>query len=169
MYEQGYQDALQLLGEGLEKNAFIGKGLRSVGRWAKSKLPTRQGVKQFLVGNPRQFIGEVRQGKAFGKDSLLAESFKAPGTFNKMMFYGLPGYDMARTAFDDQGNKAERMGAQLGGNLLGIAAFRPFGMLGSIGAGIAGDVAGGAIGRGVGKLTGKKEQEPTGNFNPYVY
>ena len=171
MYKEGVQLALEDFG--IEKNAFIGNALRTTGRFLKSKLPTKQGVKEFFVGSPREFFSQVRRGTAHKPGGLLHESFRAPGTFNKALFYGLPGYEMARTAFDDEGNKAERLGGQLGGNLLGLAAWKPFGLVGSIGAGILGDVAGSAVGRGVSKLTPqmqqKQPQQPSGNFASYVY
>lgn len=174
-YSSGYEDALRILGADFEKTAGIGQTLRGAGRFIKNKLPSRKAVGEFFVGSPRKFIDEVRQGKALSKGSLIHESFKAPGTFNKMMFYGMPGYEMARTAFDDQGDKAGRLGSQLGGNLLGIAAFRPFGMLGSMGAGMLGDYVGSKVGRRVGNIGAKpaevyqRLQQPSLNPQGSVY
>jgi hypothetical protein len=168
-YSSGYSDALRVLGVDFEKTAGVGNVVRRAGGWLRGKLPSRKAVGEFFVGSPRQFVDEIRQGKALSKGSLIHKSFEAPGAFNKMLFYGMPGYEMARTAFDDQGNKAERLGGQLGGNLLGLAAFRPLGLLGSMGAGVAGDVLGSAVGRGVGRVTGTQiEQPPVAPQQPSV-
>jgi len=171
MYEQGYNDALSLLG--VEKTAGVRSGLLGAGRWLRSKLPTAKGVKEFFVGQPKQFWSEVRSGKALDKGSLIRRSMTPQGKLDKALFIGLPAYEMARTTFDDRGNKAERLGRQAGGNLFGLAAWKPLGMVGAMGAGMLGDTVGGSVGRGVGRgidrLSGKTSQKPSEKLKPYVY
>jgi len=171
MRDAGYNDALTLLG--IEKTAGIGQGLRTAGSWLRSKLPTAQGVKEFMIGRPTQLWDEVRTGKALKPGSLIRESLRPQNKLDKALFVGLPAYEMARTTFDDEGDKLKRMGAIAGGNLLGLAAWKPLGLVGSMGAGMLGDMAGGAIGGGIGKgvdlVTGKTQQNPSGNLAPYVY
>ncbi len=150
-YEQGRGDAFQALG--LEKTAAIpgvgmlGRGARAAGGWLKSKIPTWKGTKEFMIGNPRQFAEEVAAGKATGKGSLLRESFKVDSPYMKALLYGMPAVEAGSIAMDDEGRKAQRLGETLGGTALGLAAYRPFGLLGSM----AADTLGRRLGAGIGQ------------------
>ena len=168
-FDTGHQDALKRLG--LEKIAVMVPGkaplLRRMGQWLRQKAPTRSGVQRFLVGDPRQFGREIMQGKALGKGSLLRKSFHAPDAFSKVMFYGLPAVDVASTALDDKGDKGRRIGETLGGAALGLAAWRPFGMLGSMAADTLGRRLGGAMGQTSEYLATGKRTSPQGTTAPY--
>lgn len=159
MYSKGRADALRSLG--LTKMAA---GVSILHRpslwkrfsgWARKKVPTRTGVRNFFIGDPRRFGKEIVKGKALGKGSLIRESFHAPDMFSKAMFYGLPAVEGVGVAFDEEGNKARRIGETLGGAALGLAAYRPLGMVGSIGADILGRSLGGGIGQTASHLAGK--------------
>ena len=150
-YEQGWGDAFQELG--LEKTSAVpgvgalGRGARAAGGWLKSKIPTWKGTKEFMVGNPRQFAEEIAAGKATSKGSLLRESFKVDSPYMKALLYGMPAVEAGSIAMDDEGRKAQRLGETLGGTALGLAAYRPFGLLGSM----AADTLGRRLGAGIGQ------------------
>lgn len=128
---------------------------KRLGRWAQRKMPTRTGVRNFFIGDPRRFGQEIIKGKALSKGSLIRESFHAPDMFSKAMFYGLPAVEGVGVALDEEGNKARRIGETLGGAALGLAAYRPLGMLGSVGADVLGRRLGGGIGQTAAHLVGK--------------
>lgn len=118
-------------------------------------LPTWKGTKEMMIGNPGQFMGELRDNKALAKGSLIREGFKAPGMLNKAFFYGMPALDAVNIMRSDSPNKAEELGGSVGGMLAGTAAFRPVGMLGSMVAGTAGSMLGKSlVSKGRGLLTG---------------
>jgi hypothetical protein len=121
------------------------------------------GLKRFMIGDPKKFMGEVRAGKVMAPGSSIRSMFTLP-SFKKHpikatamggLIYGLPAYEAYNISQDPDPHKAQRIGGMLGGTALGWAAFGPAGMLGSIPAGMAGEWAGGQVGKGVGKLTGE--------------
>lgn len=156
-YAAGRQSALRLFG--LEKQAVsVAAGaplLRRAGWWLRGKAPTISATKRFLIGDPRKFGKELMQGKATGKGSLLRQSFHAPDTLSKVLFYGLPAVEASTIAMDAEPDKAKRVGRALGGAALGLAAWRPLGMVGSMAADTLGRGVGGVIGQTAGHLAGK--------------
>lgn len=126
------------------KNRFTGDRLKSMGR----------GIKEFAVGNPGKFWEEVRAGKALAPGSLVREGLKAPTILDKALFYGLPAYEVGTTLGDHAGDKANRVGATLGASALGMAAFKPLGMLGALAASSLGGAVGGGAGTAFGHATG---------------
>ena len=162
MYKQGYVDALSSLG--MDKVA-VRVGYRSpfikrVGNWFRKKAPTKTGIRNMLIGDPKRFAREIASGrpirgyKGQGR-TMIRDSFYAPDMLSKMMFYGLPAVETAGIALDDEGDKAKRIGGSLGGAALGLAAYRPLGMVGSIGADMIGRSLGGGIGKTVEHLGNK--------------
>ncbi len=160
-YGAGREDTLTSLG--LLKVAAYNSLWRRAGRWASRKLPTARGVGQAMVGSPRQFAGEIAKGRVFSKGSLVRQGMKAPDPLSKLMFYGVPAVETAGIAIDDSGNKAQRIGASLGGSAMGLAAYRPLGLLGSMAADPIGRSIGGAMGQTAGylgdKVIGKDPQQ----------
>jgi hypothetical protein len=126
------------------KNRFTGEGLKSLGR----------GVKEFTVGSPGKFWEEIRAGKALAPGSLIRESLKTPTVFDKALFYGLPAYEVGSTIGDHEGDKANRIGSTLGASALGMAAFKPLGLLGAMAASSVGGAIGGGAGTAFGHATG---------------
>lgn len=101
---------------------------------------------EFVVGEPKKFLGELTSGKALDKGSLIRQSFHAPGMLNKALFYGIPAYGVGSVLGDAEGDKVKRIGGELGGAALSMAAFKPLGLAGAI----AGGMGGAAIGEGLG-------------------
>lgn len=144
-YQQGRQDAVGLFGLSktaeMNKTALSPKTLKMIKSW----LPTAKGVKRFFIGEPGKFVKELKGGKALSKGSLIREGFSAPDLLSKAMFYGLPALDVVSVARSDSPDKPGDIGSILGGTMGGMAAYRPFGLVGSILAGMGGS----ALGRGV--------------------
>jgi hypothetical protein len=101
---------------------------------------------EFVVGEPKKFWGELASGKALDKGSLIRQSFHSPGILNKALFYGIPAYGVGSVLGDNEGDKVKRIGGELGGAALSMAAFKPLGLAGAI----AGGMGGAAIGEGIG-------------------
>lgn len=160
MYHHGYNAALQQLG--LEKTAF------RIPKWTMKVVPTLKsigkGTAEMLVGSPKRFGQEWRAGTAFGPNSLIRESFKAPKLWQKALFYGFPAVSAAQTLRSNDPNKAESLGGLAGGVLLGTAAMGPLGMLGSIPAGYLGEHIGTRFVSGAKRLAGIGSQ----NQLPYT-
>lgn len=172
VYKIGYRDAFHQLG--LEKIAVsVGTGapmLRRLKWWLQKKMPTKSGLRQFAVGDPRRFGSELMRGKAFGKGSLVRQGFHAPDAFSKVMFYGFPAVEAGSVALDEEGDKAKRIGQTLGGAALGLAAWRPLGMVGSMAADVLGRRLGGAVGQTASHLVGGQKSPTlpdTEAFDPY--
>ena len=83
------------------------------------------------------------------KAGILRESFHAPGILSKAMFYGFPAIEAGGVLMDKKDEKGKRLGEALGGAALGMAAWKPFGMVGSIAADRLGRDVGGSIGGGI--------------------
>ena len=185
-YLAGQKSALQTLGMTKTARVLYKPSIfKRIGGWLKKKAPTKTGFRDFMIGDPKRFAREVASGHPIkglpGKGrTLIQESFHAPDMLSKAMFYGLPAVETAGIALDDEGNKAQRIGGSLGGAALGLAAYRPLGMIGSIGADMVGRSLGGGIGKTVGhlgsKITGttetpqqprqpEQQMQPTRNLN----
>ncbi len=165
VYAQGRADALSSLG--LTKVAISTlrpspSMLKRFGGWLRKKAPTKTGVRDFFIGDPRRFGREIAKGHPLGKGSLVRESFHAPDMLSKVMFYGMPAVETAGIAMDDEGDKARRIGGSLGGAALGLAAYRPLGMVGSIAADAVGRSLGGGIGQTAKHLAGKAQNSISG-------
>lgn len=149
LYQVGRRDAFLKLG--MHKEAIaVGRTaplLRRLGTWMRSKVPTKQGIQEFAIGDPQRFAEELAQGKAFGKGSLVRSGFKAESPIEKATFYAMPALEAGSTIADDRGEKGRRLGETLGGTALGLAAWRPFGMVGSMVADTLGRRIGGAAGQ----------------------
>ena len=83
------------------------------------------------------------------------------------LFYGLPAYQALGIMRDPPGDRAENMGGLIGGSALGLAAFSPFGMVGSIAAGEVGDRIGRKIGKKFSGPTAPQNEMPYGDPGPY--
>jgi|GEM_PF-4679998 len=123
--------------------------MKRVGKWLGSKAHS---IAEMAIGSPRRFGRELMSGRALRKGSLIRESLDAPDMLSKAFFYGLPAYEAGSILLDKDPDKAKRVGASLGGAALGLATWRPLGMVGSIGADIAGRSVGGAVGGTLGGL-----------------
>lgn len=152
-YELGHTAALESLGLTKEAVSVLAKPkfLARAGRWIAKKRPLNW-MKELSIGQPRRFGREVMQGKALSKGSLVRQSLHAPDMFSKAMFYGFPAVESGGILMDDAPNKAKRIGQSLGGAALGLAAWKPLGMIGAIGADMIGRGVGGTIGQTVGHL-----------------
>jgi hypothetical protein len=144
-YIAGRADALQSLG--LVK---VAKPWQRLKDWAWKKIPTWHTVKREMIGQPSEFADEIAMGRALDRKSLIRESFKAPNALSKAMFYGLPAVETISVLADEKDHKAKRIGGVLGSAALGLGAYRPLGMVGSM----ALDPVGRAIGEAVGQTAG---------------
>ena len=176
MYAQAYHDLGMTKEAGLRsafmaaapKATALGRAMLRSGRdkfvgGAKAMLPTRKGLREFAIGDPKRFIQELRSGTALGKGSLIRESMHAPDMMSKAMFYGLPAVEAGGIILDDEGNKGRRLAGSIGGAALGLAAWKPLGMAGSIGADILGRRVGESIGGVADRLARKN---PEANVDP---
>jgi len=160
-YDRGTADTLKLLG--LEKVAYLGRvgtKLWRAQRWLHKKAPTWKGVREEMFGQPTRLVKEIARGKALSKGSVIRESFNTPTALTKMMFYGFPAVESAGIALDDEGNKATRIGGALGGGLLGLGAYKPLGLVGSMAMDPIGRSIGSAVGQTVGHLGNKVMGKP---------
>jgi hypothetical protein len=160
MYSQGQMDALAQLG--LVKTSagapamFMGgkslvqRAMPTVKRWGR-------GLSNFAIGSPRQFGREMMSGKGFAPGSLLRQSMAAPKLWEKALFYGLPAYEAGSIALDKEPDKARRIGASVGGAAMGLATWKPLGMLGSMAAMPVGSYVGKRLG---GMVSGKPAMQP---------
>jgi len=120
-YETGRADTFAALG--LTKEAFVAPP------WLKT-MGTN--FKEGLIGNPKKFFGEVRQGKAFGSEGMIRKGLKPHGALEAGLFYGLPavqGYGIMKSNDSD---KAQQLGGMAASNMAMLAAYRPLGMLGGV-------------------------------------
>lgn len=155
-YTRGKEDALEALG--LEKNAYLGRvgsRLFRASRWLHKKMPTWTGTKREMFGQPVRFAKEIAKGRALSKGSVLRESFKAETPLAKAMFYGYPVVESTGIMLDDEGDKAKRIGESVGRSAIGLAVYRPFGMVGSMLVDPLGVGLGGAVGQTAGYLSDK--------------
>ncbi len=157
MYNRGRNAVFSHLGITKEAVSVLHRPslLRKAKGWLLKKKPTATGVRDFMIGNPKRFGRELVEGRALGKGSLVRESLHAPDALSKVMFYGLPAVETAGIALDDEGNKAKRIGQSVGGAALGLAAYRPLGMVGSIAADAVGRGLGGGVGQAAGHVGNK--------------
>lgn len=165
-YTYGQQAAYSQLG--LTKEGAVPRKLLRMGRFLKSKLPTRQGVKKFFMGRPRRFMHELRTKQSLKPGSVLREGFEAPGMMNKALLYGFPAYEGLNIARGEKGERAERIGGLLGGTALGLAAWGPGGLLGSMAAGALGERLGSGLGRTakyVGRVAPRAKEIPESNLS----
>lgn len=158
--EAGAGAALQCYG--LQKVAGripIPKGragiLASIKRFLTPGPDWKTKAREFAIGDPRKFWSEVSSGKALDKGSLLRQSFHAPGLLDKALFYGVPAYGVGSALGDAEGDKVKRIGGELGGAALSMAAFRPLGLAGAIGGGMLGSSIGEGVGGGIQNLVGR--------------
>lgn len=174
-YAQGQQDANVVFGFTKVAIPFrAGPGLlqkakKLVGKW----MPTWEGTKRTMIGEPGRFVDELVNRKALSKGSLIREGFKAPGMLNKALFYGLPALDVVSTLRSDSPDKPGDIASILGGSAAGMAAFRPFGMLGSMAAGMGGAaLARGIVSKGRQLAGGQPPVEENttspAEYNPYA-
>lgn len=152
-YELGQQEVYTSLG--LTKEAAVPRVLRRIGGALKSKIPTTEAVKKFFIGQPRRFAHEWRTKQTLKPGSVFREGFAAPGVFNKALLYGFPLVEGANIIRSEPGDRAERLGGLLGGTALGLAAWGPTGLLGSMAAGAIGERLGRGLGRTSKYVTGK--------------
>jgi hypothetical protein len=134
--------------------------LSRVGRTLKKWAPTWAGTKKMMIGEPGKFKDEIVNRKLLSKGSLIREGFRAPGMLNKALFYGMPALDMVSVARSDSPDKAGDIASIIGGSAMGMAAFRPLGMLGAMAAGTAGAALGRGAVHGGQKLLGQQPAAP---------
>ena len=163
-YTSGQVEAMEALGF-IKTAAGKAHLLGRMANWSWKKMPTWHGVKKTMIGNPRKFMDEVASGRATAKGSLLRESFHTPTMLSKAMFYGYPAYESGSVMLDDKGDKARRVGESIGGAAAGLAAYSPFGLLGSMAADPLGRRVGGAIGQTAGYLGDKANNMFAGKKN----
>jgi hypothetical protein len=140
----------------------------TAGNWLKNKRPTWAGTKRVMIGTPTQTFNEIRSGKAFRPGGILRKGFRETYSdpLSAAFWYGLPAYDAYKTLKDPNvTNKAEATGSNLGGAILGGLAYKPFGLLGSMGLGMLGSSAGSAVGN---RIAGPKPQAMQ-QFQPQPY
>jgi hypothetical protein len=98
---------------------------------AKPSFMKRTG--HFMFGHPLKWVDEIRKGKAFKPDSLLAKNLEDYATPLGMgLGVGLPAYTIGSIAMDDQPGKGSRIAGEALGTLVGGALWRPLGMVGSL-------------------------------------
>lgn len=120
-FEAGQLDTLKSLG--IVKEAFsIPPWLRTAGR----------NFKEGFIGSPGKFLKELRQGKAFKREGMIAEGFKPRGAIEAGLFYGIPSYQGYSIMKSNDSDKAQQLGGMATSNLAMLGAYRPFGMLGGI-------------------------------------
>lgn len=169
-YKSGYQNALDSLGltkiaVSVTQAGAVMPLAQRAGQWLKAKLPAfGRNLKEMAIGSPVEFGREIVEGKAFAPKSLIHKSFQAPGMLNKLLWYGLPAYQAADILHSEGPNKAERMGGMLGGTVLGMGAFRPLGLVGSMALGTLGERAGEGIVRAGKSLLPKPTPPPQGQW-----
>jgi hypothetical protein len=134
--------------------------LSRIGKVLKKWAPTWSGTKKMMIGEPGKFKDEIVNRKLLSKGSLIRQGFQAPGMFNKALFYGMPALDIMSVARSDSPDKAGDIAGILGGSAMGMAAFRPMGMLGSMAAGTAGSAIGRGLAHGGQKLLGRQPEPP---------
>jgi hypothetical protein len=164
-YIRGQLDVYTQLG--MDKEAAMPRLLTRAGKFLKSKLPSQQAVKKFFMGNPRRAAHEWRMKESLKPGSVFREGFEAPGMLNKALLYGFPAVEAANIARGEKGERAERIGGLLGGTALGLAAWGPTGLLGSMAAGAVGERIGRGLGRTgkyVGRVTPRAEELPDRNL-----
>lgn len=132
---------------GLTKEAAVPRDLVRLGKTLKKKLPTWAGFKKFMIGRPRRFAHEWRMKQSLKPGSVFREGFEAPGILSKALLYGFPAVEAANIVHGEPGDRAERIGGLLGGTALGLAAWGPTGMLGSMVAGGIGERLGRGLSR----------------------
>lgn len=114
--------------------------------FVKGLKPTRAGAKKFLIGDTRGFAHELLRGDAFRSGGMLRESLWPESSVGKVFRYGFPAYNIAQTLRDDNPDKARRIGATVGENVLGGLG-SPLGFVGSNIMGGLGKRIGGGIGQ----------------------
>ena len=119
-------------------------------RWGK-------GFKELMIGQPRAAAKELGEGKFFRRGGMFWESLKPKGLLDAALIYGFPAYEMYGMSKSPQGLRGRNIGEILGGTALGWGMWKPFGLLGSIPAGIAGAY----LGRGLGKALELPEKKPS--------
>lgn len=150
---------------GIQKNAGFNPSIASkipaltrVKRWGTKKLPGfKKGLKDAVVGDYGRAKNEFLEGglkrmwrkgdpKKRISPGIIRESVAAPDVLTKALFYGMPAVEAGQIALDDKENKGKRIGETAGSALLGAAAWKPFGMLGSMAVDPIGRGLGGSIG-----------------------
>lgn len=157
LYRNGYTNTLDSLG--ITKTAALPL-LTRAGAWVASKAPSwGKWLAEAAIGAPKQFGKEVLKGTALAPGSLIRKSFHTPTLFDKAIWYGFPAYDAYRTLTSrvPTGVKAEQLGGLAGGAALGMAAFRPLGMLGVMGGGLLGHLIGSGAVRGARHILPSKQ------------
>ena len=167
-FEYGYTTALRTYG--MTKQAAGWGLLGRAGTAIRNRMPSWGSVGEFVYGSPRKFMGELRQGKAFSKGSLIRDSLKAEGPIAKTLFYGMPAVQGVNIMTDSGGNKTERLGDLAGQTIGGLAAWKPFGMVGSMVAGAGLGALGGYAGRSAANLvSGPAPAQPPAAFPGYPH
>lgn len=162
-FEHGKLDALKILG--MDKVAkfypsTIGKSslLQNVAKGAKQRIPKMlEGTKRVMIGDPKRVMSEFNRGglkRLFQKADpakrrsagIMRESMSTPDLLSKALFYGVPAVEAGGIALDNEGDKGRRIGETVGSAALGMAAWKPFGILGSMALDPVGRGIGGSIG-----------------------
>jgi hypothetical protein len=120
--------------------------------------PTWGGTKRFAVGEPGRFFKDVKKGRMWAPEGLLRQGMResTKGWLGKGMFYGLPAYEAYNITQNPGAQKAERMGGLLASTPVWLAAWKPFGMVGSTALALGAE----RIGRGAGRLLGGPQPMP---------
>ena len=120
--------------------------------------PTWGGAKRLAVGEPGRLLKDVKKGRLWAPEGLMRQGIResTKGMLGKGMFYGLPAYEAYNIMQNPGVDKAERMGGLLASTPVWLAAWKPFGMLGSMALATGAD----RIGRGAGRLLGGPQPMP---------
>jgi hypothetical protein len=156
MYNKGYAEAYTSMGliKIAAAPAVVAGGKAAVSQ--ASRWPgVRRFFKQMVIGEPGKLRDQFREGglkRLFSRgdakkgieEGIIRSSMKPTGVVTAGLFYGMPAHEIGKILGDDEGDKARRIGAEAGAAALGMATWRPLGIVGSM----AGDWIGRRAGRG---------------------
>ena len=143
---KGVQEALVTYG--LMKQSGIGDAVK----------PVLAGMKNFVVGHPRQYWDEINKGQLFSREGMLAKMLNphVPGkpkttALNAALTVGLPAYELYRATQEPDSNRGSALGRSVGG-LIGGTLGMPAGLIGSMVGGTLGSTLGEGVGRAFNKV-----------------
>ena len=161
-YKEGYLKTYQTLG--LTKEAIavpprVAVPLaKRIGGFFSKHRPTWGGTKRFAIGEPGKFLKDVRKGKLWAPEGIMRQGIResTKGWLGKGMFYGLPAYEAYNIMKHPGRDRAERMGGLLASTPIWLAAWKPFGMIGSTALALGAE----RLGRGAGRMLGGPQPQP---------
>lgn len=179
-FEQGRENTFLFLG--LEKLALVmpritpsavstaGRVGANIGKnVAKEPSPGFwSNVRESAIGHPIEAIKQIGSGKAFTREGIFAEGFKAPKLWQKGLLYGIPAYLGYNVLKSNDPDKAQQLGGLAASTIAGNALFGPLGMLGgAIAMPIADRMGRGLVNIGQ-KLTGTFDSDTQNPYHQYM-